>query len=79
MTFTAISAETRLIPAFLVGTRDARVATKFLQDLERRLAQPRVQLTSHGHRMYLEAVECAFGRVRGLRPARQALRRRPGA
>ena len=60
-TFTALCAETKLIPAFMVASRDAGSATEFLMDLERRLAQPRVQLTTDGHRMYLDAVEGAFG------------------
>jgi IS1 family transposase len=58
-TFTAIDAETKLIPSFLVGSRDAGSATDFMQDLASRLAN-RVQLTTDGHRMYLSAVEDAF-------------------
>lgn len=60
-TFTAICADTKLVPAFLVGSRDLGSATEFMQDLRGRLALPRVQLTSDGHRMYLDAVEDAFG------------------
>jgi IS1 family transposase len=59
-TFTAIDAETKLIPSFLVGSRDAGCATEFLQDVAGRLAS-RVQLTTDGHKMYLSAVEEAFG------------------
>ena len=59
-TFTAIDAETKLVPSFLVGMRDAGCATEFLNDLAGRLAS-RVQLTSDGHKMYLSAVEDAFG------------------
>jgi IS1 family transposase len=59
-TFTAIDAETKLIPSFLVGSRDAACATEFLQDVAGRLAS-RVQLTTDGHKMYLSAVEEAFG------------------
>jgi IS1 family transposase len=58
-TFTAICAETKLVPSFLVGMRDAGCATEFMQDLASRL-ENRVQLTSDGHRMYLQAVEEAF-------------------
>ena len=58
-TFTAICAETKLVPSFLVGTRDAGTATEFMQDLAGRLSN-RIQLTTDGHRMYLEAVEDAF-------------------
>ena len=59
-TFTAIDAETKLVPAWMLGTRDADCATAFLHDLASRLNH-RVQLTTDGHRMYLEAVEGAFG------------------
>jgi len=59
-TFTAIDAETKLMPSFLVGSRDTGCATEFMQDLARRLAN-RVQLTTDGHKMYLSAVEDAFG------------------
>lgn len=58
-TFTAIDADTKLIPSFLVGMRDAGCATDFMQDLASRLVN-RVQLTSDGHKMYLSAVEDAF-------------------
>ncbi len=58
-TFTAIDAETKLMPSFLVGSRDAGCATEFMQDLARRLVN-RVQLTTDGHKMYLSAVLDAF-------------------
>jgi IS1 family transposase len=58
-TFTAIDADTKLMPSFLVGTRDAACATEFMQDLASRLVN-RVQLTTDGHKMYLSAVEDAF-------------------
>ena len=59
-TWTAIDAETKLVPSWLVGGRDSEYAMAFMDDLSRRLAN-RVQLTSDGHRAYLEAVEGAFG------------------
>jgi len=59
-TWTAIDADTKLIPSWLVGSRDADAARYFIGDLALRLAN-RVQLTSDGHRPYLEAVEEAFG------------------
>jgi IS1 family transposase len=59
-TWTAIDAQTKLVPSFLVGTRNARSAKMFIDDLASRLAH-RVQLTTDGHRAYLEAVEGAFG------------------
>jgi IS1 family transposase len=58
-TFTAIDAETKLMPSYLVGSRDAGCATEFMQDLAGRLVN-RVQLTTDGHKMYLSAVEEAF-------------------
>ncbi len=58
--FTAIDADTKLMPSFLVGSRDAGCATEFMQDLASRLVN-RVQLTTDGHKMYLSAVEDAFG------------------
>ena len=59
-TFTAICADTKVVPSFLIGSRDGGVATEFMQDLAARLAS-RVQLTTDGHSMYLCAVEDAFG------------------
>ena len=59
-TWTAIDADTKLVPCWLVGGRDAGYATEFLQNLAGRLAH-RVQLTSDGHKCYLQAVEDAFG------------------
>ena len=59
-TWTAIDADTNLIPSFYVGSRDAEAANTFISDLAGRLAN-RVQLTSDGHKPYLEAVESAFG------------------
>jgi len=59
-TFTAIDADTKLVPSFLVGPRDGGTATEFMQDLASRMAG-RVQLTTDGHTMYLSAVEDAFG------------------
>jgi IS1 family transposase len=58
-TWTAIDADTKLIPAFLVGRRDAEYARVFMLDLASRLKN-RVQLTTDGHRAYLTAVEDAF-------------------
>jgi len=58
-TWTAIDADTKLVPSFYVGRRDAGAANIFIQDLASRLKH-RVQLTSDGHRPYLQAVEDAF-------------------
>ena len=59
-TWMAIDADTKLIPSFYVGARDADAAQTFIADLAERLAN-RVQLTSDGHKPYLEAVEQSFG------------------
>jgi IS1 family transposase len=59
-TWAAIDADTKLVPAFMVGNRDAKSATMFIDDLKSRLAS-RVQLTTDGLKVYLEAVEGAFG------------------
>jgi hypothetical protein len=59
-TWTAIDADNKLMISWLVGGRDSEYAMAFMDDLRSRLAN-RVQLTSDGHRAYLEAVEGAFG------------------
>ncbi|MGB3272099.1 MAG: helix-turn-helix domain-containing protein [Xanthobacteraceae bacterium] len=59
-TWTAIDADTKLVMSWLVGGRDGEYAMAFMDDLSRRLVN-RVQLTSDGHKAYLEAVEGAFG------------------
>lgn len=59
-TWTALCADTKLVPCWLVGERSAQYAAKFIDDLASRLAH-RVQLTTDGHRPYLEAVWDAFG------------------
>ncbi len=59
-TWTALDADTKLIPCWYVGTRDGAAAFHFMSDLAARLAH-RVQLTTDGHRPYLQAVEDAFG------------------
>ncbi|HEX3708997.1 MAG TPA: IS1 family transposase [Pseudolabrys sp.] len=59
-TWTALDADSKLIVTWLVGGRDSDYAIAFMDDLRDRLAN-RVQLTSDGHKAYLEAVEGAFG------------------
>jgi IS1 family transposase len=59
-TWLAIDAETKLIPSWRIGDRSGATAIEFVCDLSRRLAN-RVQITSDGHRAYLEAVETGFG------------------
>lgn len=59
-TWTALDADSKLIVSYLVGGRDAEYADAFMSDLAGRLTK-RVQLTTDGHKAYLEAVEDAFG------------------
>jgi IS1 family transposase len=58
--FVAMDSETKLIPSFRVGKRNAANTWYFVQDLQTRLAN-RVQLTSDGFRPYKDAVDDAFG------------------
>jgi IS1 family transposase len=58
-TWTAIDADSKLIPCWHVGRRDAAAAQVFMNDLAGRLNN-RVQLTTDGHRVYLYAVDEAF-------------------
>ena len=58
-TWTAICADTKIVPAWLVADRGAGAAWQFMQDLAPRLAN-RVQLTTDSHRVYLDAVDEAF-------------------
>lgn len=55
-----IDADTKLIVSYLVGMRDAECAESFIADLASRLAR-RVQLTTDGLAVYLDAVDKAFG------------------
>jgi len=59
-TWTALDAETKLVPCWFVGNRDAGAAYHFMLDLSERLAN-RVQLTTDGFKAYLNATERAFG------------------
>ena len=59
-TWTALDSDSKLIVSYLVGGRDSEYAAEFMDDLAGRLAN-RVQLTTDGHKAYLEAVEGAFG------------------
>ena len=58
-TWVGMDADTKLVCSWMVGQRDAGYATEFIQDLASRLAN-RVQLTSDGHKVYLNAVIDAF-------------------
>ena len=58
-TWTALDADSKLVPSWLIGTRDLGTAYTFMHDLADRLSSL-VQLTTDDHRPYLEAVESAF-------------------
>ena len=59
-TWTAIEAESKLLISYLVGGRDGDFAFALMDDLRQRIVN-RVQLTTDGHKAYLEAVEEALG------------------
>ncbi|MDI1295778.1 MAG: helix-turn-helix domain-containing protein [bacterium] len=59
-TWTALDADSKMIVSYLVGDRSGESAMDLMDDLRSRLAN-RVQLTTDGHKAYLEAVEGAFG------------------
>lgn len=58
-TWTAICADTKLVPSWLVGERTAADAQVFIRDLASRL-ENRIQLTTDGLKLYVNAVEAAF-------------------
>jgi IS1 family transposase len=58
-TFVAIDADTKLVPSFLVGKRDAVCTNAFIQDVARRMKN-RVQISTDGLRTYVEAIGAAF-------------------
>jgi IS1 family transposase len=59
-TFCAIDSETKLVPAFRVGNRDAATADAFMQDVASRMKN-RLQISTDGLSAYVEAIEKAFG------------------
>jgi IS1 family transposase len=59
-TWVAIDADTKLVPTYRIGARDLQEARLFIVDLAMRLRN-RVQLTTDGHRPYLNAVGEGFG------------------
>jgi len=60
-TWTAIDADTKLIVSWMVGDRGYETARRFVDDLSRRLKN-RVQITTDGHRAYLDAIDYAFAK-----------------
>jgi IS1 family transposase len=59
-TWTAIDSESKLIISYMLGLRDGSYATEFMNDVAARLAT-KVQLTTDGHKAYLDAIDTAFG------------------
>lgn len=59
-TWTAICADSKVVPCWLVGRRDARAARDFMLNLAGRLSS-RIKLTTGGFKAYLKAVNGAFG------------------
>jgi len=59
-TWIALDADTKLVPCWTIGDRSSGTAYAFVRDLADRLAN-RIQLTTDGYRVYLNAVEDAFG------------------
>ena len=59
-TWTGIDADSKLIVSYLVGDRSGEAAMELMDDLRSRLAN-RVQISTDGHKAYLDAVEGAFG------------------
>jgi IS1 family transposase len=60
-TWVALDPDTKLVCTWLVGKRDASDANLFIADLAGRLAN-RIQITTDGHKPYIDAIERAFGR-----------------
>jgi len=58
-TWTAICADTKLVPCWFIGSRDAGAAYHFMHDLAPRMAR-NIQMTTDGHHAYLKAVQDAF-------------------
>src|ERR1700678_921382 len=56
----AVDADTKLVPSWTLGQRDVSTAIAFVFDLASRLSN-RVQITTDGHRPYIEAIDTAFG------------------
>src|SRR6266446_8465303 len=59
-TWVGIDADTKLVVSYLVGNRDGGWAEDFMNDCASRIRN-RVQITTDGHKVYLDAVENAFG------------------
>jgi IS1 family transposase len=63
--WTATDADTKLVPCWHVGGRDGGAAMEFIWDLASRLAN-RVQVTTDGHKAYLDAMDWARFSARSI-------------
>ncbi len=70
-TFCAIDSDTKLVPSFKVGKRDATTTNVFAGDVASRLKN-RAQVSTDGLYAHVEAVERAFGIVQEFRYAQEA-------
>jgi IS1 family transposase len=61
-TWTALDADTKLMISWRLGARDASHAHAFIRDTQERLAN-RIQLTTDGNRLYLDAVADSFAEI----------------
>ena len=59
-TWVALCADSKLCCTWMIGDRSAQAAHAFMRDLADRL-KSRIQLTTDGHRVYVDAVDAAFG------------------
>ncbi len=59
-TWVAMDADTKLVCSYMIGARHSLAAREFMEDLASRLAN-RIQLTTDGHAVYVNAVDQAFG------------------
>jgi IS1 family transposase len=59
-TFCAIDADTKLVPAFMVGKRDKGTANAFVEDISGRMNN-RLQISTDGLAAYVDAIAGAFG------------------
>ena len=71
-TWTALDADTKLMISWRLGARDASYAHSFIRHVQERLAS-RVQLTTDGNRLYLDAVLDSFAQTT-FRPATRNVR-----
>jgi IS1 family transposase len=60
-TWTALDADSKLIVSYFVGDRSGESALILADDMRKRIASERVQITTDGHNAYLRAIDEAFG------------------